>query len=137
MTVILKFFTGSWKILLPETKFKCKSMGSNCQIEQNSATIAYHLTGDEWIVGIKNGYHLKMVHLKVTGTNSYEWISTKYELVNKIQSCLTSFSQSCFVGTKGTEDSYLIDLVAEETKREASSQGKILLLSNSLDKWYI
>ena len=107
-------------------------MGSTCPI---SATIAHHLTGNEWIVGIKNGLHLKMVHLKVTGTNSYEWISTKYELNgNYPESCLTSFSQSCFVGTKGAEDSYLIDLVAEKTTTEASSQGKILLQSNNLDK---
>ena len=118
---------------MPQTKFKCISISQPCPA---SATIAYHLTGDEWIVGIKNGHHLKMVHLKVTGTNSYEWISTKYR-ENYPESCLTSFSQSCFVGTEGTENSYLIDLVAEETKKEASSQGKILLSSNNLDKWYI
>ena len=117
---------------MPETKFQCKAISRPCPV---SATIAYHLTGNEWIVGIKNGGHLKMVHLKVTGKDSYEWILTKYQPNgNYPESCLTSFSQSCFMGTKGGKDNYLIDLVAEETKKDASSQGKIGLISNSLDQ---
>ena len=79
------------------------------------ATIAFKLSNKgEWIVGVQDGNYLKMVKLRVTGANSYEWINTKYETNgNYDASCLISFSESCFVGTSVDRDFYRINLVTE------------------------
>ena len=79
------------------------------------ATIAFKLSNEgEWILGVQDGNYLKMVKLRVTGSNSYEWIDTKYEMNGKYDaSCLISFSESCFVGTSVDRDFYRINLVTE------------------------
>ena len=78
------------------------------------ATIAFKLANnDEWIVGVKEGNYLKMVKLRVTGANTYDWISTKYRRDGSYdEACVTSFSESCFVGPNGAERFYPILLEA-------------------------
>ena len=77
-----------------------------------AAVGAYLSEEDEWIVGVVDGPFLKMVRLRVTGSTSFEWISTKYD-IDYDDTCLTSFSERCFVGNNATENSYLVQLVAE------------------------
>ena len=97
-----------------------------------SATIAHHLNGDEWIVGIMNERFLKMVHLKVTGANSYEEIETKFIEPRKYpDSCLTAFSKSCFVGIS-LKGNYEIDLVAGKIAKPTSNEGKTMAIFNNL-----
>lgn len=97
-----------------------------------SATIAHHLNGDEWIVGIMNERFLKMVHLKVTGTNSYKEIETKFIENGKYpNSCLTAFTKSCFVGIS-LKGNYEIDLVARQIAKPTSNEGKIVAIFNNL-----
>ena len=67
---------------------------------------------DEWIVGVVDGPFLKMVRFQVTGPTSFDWISTKYD-INYNASCLTTFSESCYVGGNAGKVSYLVQLVAE------------------------
>ena len=102
-----------------------------------SATIAHHLNGDEWIVGIMNERFLKMVHLKVTGTNSYEEIEIKFIENGKYpDTCLTAFSKSCFVGisatTKYGKGQYEIDLVGKKIAKPTSNEGKTMIIFNNL-----
>ena len=93
-------------MLLPHTKFAGSWINHGTPIP---ATIAFKLPKkDEWILGVKDG-PLKMVKLRVTGPTTYEWISTKY---NYDRSSLSSFSESNFVGTNGTRNTYTIQLVA-------------------------
>ena len=67
---------------------------------------------DEWIVGLVDGPFLKMVRLRVTGPTSFDWISTKYD-IDYNATCLSSFSESCYVGGNAGKVSYLVRLVAE------------------------
>ena len=86
------------------------------------ATIALKLEKDEtWIVGVNDGGYLKMVKLRVTGSNSFDWIATKYTPGGSYGiSCLTSFQESCFVGTAAHERFYTVNLVA-------TNQGNTLI----------
>ena len=78
------------------------------------ARFAFYLADeDTWIVGVKEEGDLKMVKLKVTGTNTFNWISSKQKQAG---SCLTSFSESCFDGNDVDEDKYQVQLVAEAGK---------------------
>lgn len=114
---------------MPETKFLCRHMSKPCPV---SATIAHHLSGYEWIVGIMNERFLKMVHLKVTGTNTYEEIETKFIENGKYpNSCLTAFSKSCFVGIS-LKGNYEIDLVAKKIAKHTSNEGKTKIIFNNL-----
>ena len=86
------------------------------------ATIAFKLSNeDEWIVGVVlcSPCYLDMVKLRVTGADSYEWIDTKYTK-NYDASCLTSFSEACFVGTTADRNYFRINLVAEWGKQYKS-----------------
>ena len=57
-----------------------------------------------------------MVKLQVTGVNSFNWIATKYNS-SYDTSCVSAFSEACFVGTDSNEAHYTVELVA-------SYQGK-------------
>ena len=102
-----------WKILLPQTQFG----GPSITGAPVPATIALPLSNEnEWIVAVKNN-QLKMIKFRVTGTNTFDWISTKY--VERPEApCLTqeSFSLSCFVGNAGNEKQYELQMVAEGIK---------------------
>ena len=77
------------------------------------ATLGTYLPNDDdWIIGVVDGPFLKMVRLRVTGPTSFNWISTKYD-INYNETCLTSFSESCYVGVNAGRFSYLVQLVAE------------------------
>ena len=79
-----------------------------------SARFTFYLANeDTWIVGVKEEGDLKMVKLKVTGTNTFDWISSKQKQAG---SCGTSFSESCFDGNDVDEDKYQVNLVAEAGK---------------------
>ena len=73
---------------------------------------AYVPDKDEWIIGVVDGPFLKMMRVSVTGPTTFDWIATKYDInYNKV--CLSSFSESCFVGKSAKEKQYLVQLVAE------------------------
>ena len=74
------------------------------------ATIAHHLeTEDAWIVGTHDKIYLKMVKLRLTGANTFDWIRSKYQQDGSYnESCLTSFIESCFEGIDVPEDRYEI-----------------------------
>ena len=77
------------------------------------ATLGTYLPNDDdWIIGVVDGPFLKMVRLRVTGPTSFDWISTKYD-INYNVTCLTAFSESCYVGGNAGKVSYLVRLVAE------------------------
>ena len=66
---------------------------------------------------------MKMVKLKTKGVNSFDWIATKYNPNgNYGASCLTDFTEACFVGTDSGEETYTVELVAsnEGTKMFSS-----------------
>ena len=110
-------------VRLPETMLSGPWINDGTPIP---ATIAFKLPlEDAWIVGVNEGGYLRMVKLKVTGSNSFKWIATKHNRVgNYDESCLTAFSESCFVGTDSNEDQYKVQLVA-------SDQGKhIVFITN-------
>ena len=96
--------------MLPQTQFTGPSITGG----PVPATIALPLLEEnEWIVAVRNN-QLKMVKLRVTGANSYEWIATKYAETSQYHaSCLESFSESCFAGNTNGENSYIVKLVAE------------------------
>ena len=101
---------------MPQTKFVGANINHGTPIP---ATIALKLSNEgEWIVGVVDGKYLKMVKLRVTGASSYEWIDNKYT-TKYDPSCLTSFSESCFVG-KRPPKKYQIILVAELGKQYKS-----------------
>ena len=102
---------NSWKIQLPQTTIGGPWINGGRPLQ---ATIALYLANeDAWIVGLKEGMDLKMVKLKVTGANSFNWISSKYK---RGSSCETSFSEACFTGTDVQEDKYQVQLVANHGK---------------------
>ena len=112
------------QILLPQTKLSGANINGGIPIP---ATIAFKLANDdEWIVGVLDGGYLKMVKLKVTGPNSYDWMATKYTNLYD-ESCPTAFSESCFTGYDAFngETYYTVELVA-------SNEGKILFAINSV-----
>ena len=74
--------------------------------------MTYLIKEDAWIIGAVDGGFLKMVKLRVTGSASFDWMSTKYDS-NYNDSCLDGFSESCFVGRNTTENQYPVILVAE------------------------
>ena len=77
------------------------------------ATLAAYVPDkSEWIIGVVDGPFLKMVRVNVTGSTSFDWIATKYD-INYNKTCLISFSESCFVGNSAREKQYLVKLVAE------------------------
>ena len=103
---------GTWKILLPQTQLTGPNIGRG----PTPATIALALSDNQWIVGALNGAFMKMVKLRVTSTNSYDWIATKFIRIGTYNSsCETEFSESCFAGIDGRdgECQYTVDLVAE------------------------
>ena len=104
------FITGKWIVLFPETMFYGRAINDDIPIP---ATLgAYVPDKDEWIIGVVDGPFLKMVRVSVTGPTSFDWIATKYDInYNKV--CLSSFSESCFVGKSAKEKQYLVQLVAE------------------------
>ena len=82
-----------------------------------AATIAFHLSSNgfhknEWIVGVLEGKFLKMIRLRITDANTFDWIKTKVTN-NFDNSCLTEFTESCFAGTDRTEDIYGLKLATE------------------------
>ena len=81
-------------------------------------TIAFHIgKEDVWIVGLVEKGTLKMVKIRVNGPNNYDWISAKFSVQGSYpQSCLSSFSESCFVGTNTNEQNYQVQLVATPSK---------------------
>ena len=59
---------------------------------------------------------MKMVKLRVTGANAFDWIATKYNHERNYKDCcVAAFSESCFVGTNSPlgECAYTVELVAE------------------------
>ena len=112
------------QILLPQTKFSGRMINGGIPIP---ATIAFKLANvDEWIVGVLDGRYLKMVKLKVTGPNSYDWMASKWTNLYD-ESCPTAFSESCFTGSGGGESQYTVELVA-------SNEGKNIVC-NTLRKF--
>ena len=106
-----------WNISLPQTMIGGPWINYGTPIP---ATIAFYIVEeDTWIVGaIENG-NLKMIKLRVTGPKSYDWISAKYRRKGSYpQSCLSSFSESCFVGENTNETNYQVQLVATSSKYE-------------------
>ena len=102
----------NWKILLPQTKFS----GSNIGGSPVPATIALQLSDNEWIVGVVNDNIMKMVKLRITGANTFDWIATKYNRKGNYNNCcVTAFSKSCFVGSDSPdgECAYTVELKAE------------------------
>ena len=116
-TNLFFIFLENWKVLLPQTKLAGPFINYGTP---RSATIALKLSGkNEWIIGIQDSYFLKMVKLRVTGANTYKWISTKYRRDGTYDaSCLTSFSESCYRGTNENENFYQVLLVAKRGKQE-------------------
>ena len=99
---------------MPETMFAGSFINSGTPIP---ATIALELSGEhEWIIGVMDGTFLKMVHLRVTGENTFDWISTKYTH-SYDATCLTSFSESCFTGTTVSESFYQVQLSAKKQSK--------------------
>ena len=105
---------GDRSILIPETLLAGPSINSGNPVP---ATISFQVPNeDAWIVGVHDDTYLKMVKLRVTGANSYDWISTKSLSDGSYpDSCLTSFTESCFKGDDGSENFYEVKLVAELT----------------------
>ena len=110
MSTIIIFKIGKWQVILAETSFHGPAI--NHGIPMPASVSKYLSQEDEWIVGVVDRPFLKMVRLRVTGSTRFEWISAKYD-INYNASCLTSFSEKCFVGNNATKNSYLIQLVAE------------------------
>ena len=103
---------------MPQTQFSGRAINDGIPIP---ATLKTQVSNsDECIVGVVDGIYLKMVKLRVTGPNSYDWINTKYDDdYNKL--CVTSFSESCFVGWNASESRFLILLEAEPKGNNLSS----------------
>ena len=102
----------SWKILLPQTQLTGPNIGRG----PTPATIALALSDNQWIVGALNGAFMKMVKLRITSSNTYDWIASKFIRNGTYNSsCETEFSESCFAGIDGRdgECQYTVDLVAE------------------------
>ena len=116
---------------MSKTKFKCGSI-TNCPAP---AMNAFNVHGNEWIVSVVDGGYLKMVKLKVTGENSYDWMETKYNKDGEYDKskCADSFSEECFVqyglnlGWAQPGDVYKIDLYArkKEVDNANEQQGKL------------
>ena len=66
-------------------------------------------TEDAWIVGTHDKIYMKMVKLRLTGENTFDWIQSKFQQDGSYnESCLTSFIESCFEGIDVPEDRYEI-----------------------------
>jgi len=103
--------SGHWNILLQQTMIGGPWINFGTPIP---ATIAFKVDDEDvWIVGAVDGAFLKMVKLRVTGPNTFNWIIAKYRPVGSYpESCLSSFSESCFVGTNTNAKNYQVQLVA-------------------------
>ena len=126
----LNFFLAAkgWNVLLAQTTIGGPLVNSETPIP---ARFAFYLANeDTWIVGIKEQGDLKMVKLKVTGTNTFDWISSKQKQAG---SCGTSFSEACFDGNDVDEDKYQVHLVAEAGMLD---QRKIIIV-NMVAKTYM
>ena len=107
-----------WKPLQPQTKLGGPWVGYSTDSYGNGdpipATIAYPVAGEDdvWIIGAKDG-HLKMVKIRITGPNTYDWIESYY---SSEYGCLDNFTESCFAGTstKCSGKCYVVKLVAEK-----------------------
>ena len=99
------------------------------------ARFAFYLENeDTWIVGVKEKGDLKMVKLKVTGTNTFDWISSKHKQAG---SCGTSFSESCFNGNDVDEDKYQVQLVAEACKLDQRKNGCTKNRKQNLQEFFV
>ena len=107
-----------WTISLPETRIGGPWVNEGIPVP---ATIAFCLHNeDAWIVGLHDGNFLKTVKLRVTGANTFHWISSKSVSDGSYdESCLTSFSESCFDGDDIPEFKYKVQLVAKGSKYES------------------
>ena len=108
----------SWTISLPETIIGGPWVNKGIPVP---ATIAFCLHNkDTWIVGLHDVNFLKMVKLRVTGANTYDWISSKSVSDGSYdKSCLTSFGESCFDGNDVPESKYQVQLVAKGSKLDS------------------
>lgn len=72
------------------------------------ATIAYRLKGNIFILAISElSGDIKMVKIRVTGEESFEWLEAKYHTANTSE-CKTqeSFQKDCYYGTTKSERIY-------------------------------
>ena len=90
---------------------------SGIWINNNSplpATIAYGLGEGIFIIGVIDGVYLKMVEIRVTGEDTFVWMSAKSRSAwdSKCEDQLT-FSEDCYQGTTvNGEQYYNVQLVA-------------------------
>ena len=91
---------------------------SNILTGTATATIVFHLSQDQWIVGVINGGSMKMIKLNIVGSNTFDWIETKYNRDGNysqafLKLCVETFSESCFVGVSTNEDYYKLEIATE------------------------
>ena len=101
---------GNWKPLLPQTKIGGPWINHGTPI---SATIAYPIADEDdvWIIAAKDHAYLKMIKIRITGPNTFDWIMSYYSTA---WGCLDNFTESCFDGTSTTAGNYVVQLVAEK-----------------------
>merc|ERR1719270_1012359 len=61
---------------------KTKLVGNFIDGTRN-ATVAFPMGDNIFIVACVDGYHLKMVKIRVTGETTFDWMESKYEWMNK------------------------------------------------------
>ena len=79
------------------------------------ATIAFKIPNeDAWIIGLHDDVYMKMVKIRITGSNTFKWIASKYIRDGSYDvNCLVSFRYSCFTGSHAVESVYQVQLVAK------------------------
>ena len=104
------YFSATWHILLPETKFMGSAINYGNPIP---ATIALDIGSNIWIVAVVDGGYVKMVKIRVTGESSFSWIKTMYSRDTAGCGHQSTFTEACFVSTSAPESFYGIKLVAQ------------------------
>ena len=126
------YTSEKWEVKLDSTQFDCHAVSPPCP---KLATSALYLGDNIWILALKDKTYLKMVKIKVTGEETYQWIEAMYNREGDYDpACDTNFQESCYVHMPKEPDwdkpkkdeSYKIILSADRMsdKRERQLLGK-------------
>jgi len=99
---------------------KTKMVGSWIWHNPCNASVAFPMGDNIFIVACDDGWHLKMVKIRVTGETTFDWMEARYGWEEKIPTKCTAqetFTADCFVGESVAQKNYNVLLVAKQVSK--------------------
>jgi len=99
---------------------KTKMVGDSIYHNPCNASVAFPMGDNIFIVACDDGWHLKMVKIRVTGETTFDWMEARYGWEEKIPTKCTAqetFTADCFVGESVAQKNYNVLLVAKQVSK--------------------